>query len=304
MTTADRGNGTGSGDYLVRAVAAGGQVRVLAARTTNLVEDARQRHNAWPTATAALGRALTATAILAADLEDDGALTLRITGGGPLGAVVCSGRSGGSVRGYVDRPHVDLPLNPLGKLDVGRAVGRSGFFQVTRDTGRGEPYTGSIRLVSGEIGEDLTRYLVVSEQVPSVGALGVLVGQEGVEGAGGLVLQLLPGAEEGLAERIEGNAAQLGSISRLVAGGATPEDLVEQVLEGFSPRALDRTELAFLCSCSRERVAGMLLALGEEELADMASEGQAEVRCHFCNTAYQFTGQELWELRKRARWGG
>ncbi|HEY8394057.1 MAG TPA: Hsp33 family molecular chaperone HslO [Thermaerobacter sp.] len=297
------GNGARRGDdYLVRAIAGDGLIQALACRTTGVVEEARRRHDTWPTATAALGRVLTATALLAAQLKDGGSITIRVAGSGPLGAIVATGEPDGSVRGYVRHPHVDLPLRPDGKLDVGGAVGLPGFLHVTRDLGLGHPYTGSVPLVTGEIGDDLTAFLARSDQTPAVVALGVLVGPGGdVRAAGGFVLQLLPGYEEKWAERLEANIQNLSGISRRIEAGLTPEEMVWRGLEGFSPRILDRQPVRFYCHCNMERVERALVSLGPEELADMLREdGGAEVRCHFCGQIYHLDGADLARLRNEA----
>lgn len=294
-----------AGDYLVRAVAGDGLVRAFACRTTRLVDEARRRHDTWPTATAALGRVLTATALLAAQLKDAASVTVRVTGSGPLGAILVVGEPDGTVRGYVRNPHVDLPLRPDGKLDVGGAVGLPGFLHVTRDLGLGTPYTGSVPLVSGEIGDDVTAFLVQSDQTPSVVGVGVLVNPAGdVRAAGGFMLQLLPGHPGHWAERLEDNLRQLQGISRLIDAGLTPEAMVERGLAGLGPRILDRQPLAFRCRCSRERVERALVSLGPEELETMLREDRgAELRCHFCGTTYRVSEDELDALLALARQG-
>lgn len=295
----------GAGDYMVRSVAGDGAIRALALRSTALVEEARARHDTWPTATAALGRALTGTALLSADLKGRQSVLVRLSGDGPVGEIVCEGRAGGFLRGFVENPHVDLPLNRLGKLDVGAAVGRYGLLHVTRDYGLRERYTGSVPLVSGEIGEDLTRYLVVSEQVPSLVALGVLVESDGrVRAAGGLLLQLLPGAEEDWAARLEENVRALPPVSRMVDDGMAPEEMITRALSGFEPQFLGSVPIAFRCTCSRERVAGVLMSLGAAELEDMLhARGHAQVVCHFCRAVYSFGREELEAILKEAREG-
>jgi len=302
------GRGAGiadGGDYLVRAIAGDGLIRALACRTTGVVEEARRRHDTWPTATAALGRVLTATALLAAQLKDGASVTVRVTGSGPLGAIVATGEPNGDVRGYVRNPHVDLPLRADGKLDVGGAVGLPGFLHVTRDLGLGHPYTGSVPLVSGEIGDDLTAFLARSDQTPAVVALGVLVGPGGgVRAAGGFVLQLLPGYEERWAERLEANIQHLGGISRRIEAGMTPEEMVWQGLAGFSPHILDRQPVRFRCQCTRERVERALVSLGPGELAAMLREdGGAEVRCQFCGRTYRLDGADLARLHQESLGG-
>ncbi|AVX20964.1 molecular chaperone Hsp33 [Carboxydocella sporoproducens DSM 16521] len=288
---------------LIRGIAAGGQIRALALTATRAVEEARQRHDTWPTATAALGRCLMAVALLGATLKNEETVTLRIFGDGPIGGIITQADAEGNLRGYVQEPHVDLPPKGPGKLDVGRAVGQ-GQLYFTRDLGLKEPYTGTSPLVSGEIAEDLTHYFAKSEQIPSVVALGVLVAPEGhVQAAGGFLLQLMPGATEEVINALEANLAQLPPVSSQVAEGARAEDLLQQALQGFDFQILERKEVRFACRCSRERMSGILLALGWKELAEMAAEGGAELRCHFCNEKYHFSKAELeqlmFELNKR-----
>ncbi|MFO7173412.1 MAG: Hsp33 family molecular chaperone HslO [Bacillota bacterium] len=289
-------------DYLVRALSEDGLIRLLAAVTTETVEEARRRHDTWPVATAALGRALTAAALLGANLKGRETLALRIAGGGPLGTITAETDGEGNLRGYVHHPHVDLPLNAQGKLDVGAAVGRQGQLVVIRDMGLKEPYVGSAPLVSGEIAEDLTRYLWTSEQTPSAVALGVLVAPEGrVQAAGGYLLQLMPATREEHREQLEENIRNLGAVSSAIDAGMSPEEMAARVLAGFAYRILDKQPLRFRCRCSRERVAGVLVSLGAEELRRMEEEdGGAEVTCEFCGERYHFTGAELAALREEA----
>lgn len=285
-------------DHWVRAMAGDGAIRVLAARTTGTVDSARQRHNTAPTATAALGRVLTATALLAILLKDDQKLTLRVLGDGPIGGLVGDGWADGTVRGYAHHPQVDLPLRADGKLDVGGAVGRQGLLHVTRDLGLREPYTGSAPLVSGEIGEDLTAYLWRSEQTPSLVSLGVLVNPDGsVRAAGGLLVQVLPGADPAWSRRLEDNARALAGISRRIEAGVSPAEMVETVLEGFPARMLGQGPVRFGCACSRERVEGLLAALGRQELTQMLEEDEgAEMTCRFCGERYVFGADDLRRL--------
>lgn len=276
-------------DYLVRGIGEDGQFRVFAAVTTNLVEEARRRHDTWPVASAAMGRALTAGLLLGANLKGDDLLTLRIFGDGPLGAVVVTANAAGEVRGYVQEPHVDLPHAPGGKLPVGDAVGK-GFLHVTRDLGLKEPFTGSVELVSGEIAEDVARYLLTSEQTPSAVVLGVLVDTGGwVRASGGMIIQLFPEAEEETLANLEKSLSELPPISTLVDRGMTPEQIVAQAVKGLNVRFLEKTPLHFKCNCSRERVAEILAAMGKKEIEKLlAEQGRAEVRCHFCGERYTF----------------
>lgn len=291
-------------DYLVRATAQDGTLRAFAARTTDTVEEARRRHGTWPTATAALGRVLTATALLAAVLDEPGqSVTVRVLGSGPLGSVLAVGDAFGHVRGYVQHPQVHLPLRPDGKLDVGAAVGVPGHLHVTWDLGFGEPYTGTVPLVTGEIAEDVTAYLFRSEQIPSLVSLGVLVGPDGgVRAAGGFFVQLLPGADQAWADRLMANAGELAGISRRIETGLSPEDMVRAALTGFEPRLHETRAVRYRCTCHRARTRELLIALGPEELEDMLRrEGFAELRCKFCNEVYRFERDELAALRDEAR---
>lgn len=285
-------------DEWVRAMAGDGNIRVLAVRSSRTVEEARRRHGTAPTATAALGRVLTATALLAATLKDGQRVTLRVVGDGPLGYLIADGGADGSVRGYVRHPEVHLPLRPDGKLDVGGAVGARGHLHVTRDLGLREPYTGSAPLVSGEIGEDLTHYFWRSEQIPSLVSLGVLVNRDGsVAAAGGLFVQLLPGADRSWVERLEANARELSGISRRIEAGMSPEQMVGVALQGFPYKVLERGEVRFACRCSRERAEDLLASLGRREIADMlAEDGRAELACHFCGERYLFSADDLRRL--------
>lgn len=281
-------------DYLVRGVGEEGYLRVFAAVTTNLVEEARRRHDTWPVASAALGRALTAGLLLGANLKGDDLLTLRIFGDGPAGAVVVAANAAGEVRGYIQEPHVDLPGTPEGKLPVGAAVGK-GILHVTRDLGLKELFTGSVELVSGEIGEDVAHYLLTSEQTPSAVALGVLVGPEGsVRASGGLIIQLFPGAGEGVLTHLEKSLGGLPPVSSLVDRGMTPEEIAAEAVQGLNIRYLEKTPVRFKCNCSQEKVSDILAAMGKEEIERLLEErGRVEVRCHFCGARYVFDSSDL-----------
>jgi molecular chaperone Hsp33 len=280
-------------DHLVKATVPG--VRAFAAVTTELTEEARRRHDCFPVAAAALGRTMTAALLLAANLKTDEYLTIRIAGDGPLGGVIADAHAQGTVRGYVRNPYVDLPLNGH-KLPVGQAVGK-GHIHVTRFTGLKQPFSGTAELVSGEIGEDVAHYLLVSEQTPSTVALGVLVNPDySVGAAGGIVVQAMPGAADEVLAKVEANLAALPPVSELVRGGADAASLLLKVFAGLEATVFEPAKLAFLCQCSTERVEAMLVSLGREELAAMAAEGQAEVRCHFCGEQYLIAGERLNEL--------
>ena len=282
-------------DTLVKAIA--GDFRIYAARTTGLVGEAVRRHDCYPVAAAALGRTMTGALLLAANLKNEEALTVKFSGAGPLGALVADAVPEGFVRGYVEQPHVDLPLNDKGKLDVGAGVG-AGLLTVTRFTGLKEPVVGSSEILTGEIAEDLTKYLYDSEQTPSSIALGVLVAPDlHILAAGGFFVQPLPGASEEALTTLEENLATLPAVSDMVHQGMTAREIIERVAAGCGKvDFLAETELAFRCSCSKERIESVLLSLGQEDLASLVADGKAEVCCHFCGEKYRFTGEELQEL--------
>jgi molecular chaperone Hsp33 len=283
-------------DYIIRAQASGGKVRAIAASTTNIVEELRRRHGTTPTATAALGRTVTAALMMGAMMKGEERLTVQVKGGGPIGQIVADANASGEVRGYVDEPTVDFPLNARGKLDVAGAVGTEGYLYVTKDLGLKEPYRGSVPIVSGELGEDFTYYFAKSEQTPSAVALGVLVDVDRtVKAAGGLIIQLLPGVEEDEIAEIERQVANMPPITQLLDRGDTIEQIVEQLLD--SPHILQRMDARFQCQCSRERVRSTLIGLGKLEITDMLEQdGQAEVVCHFCNETYVFSEEDLEQI--------
>jgi len=284
-------------DHLVKATASG--VRAFVAVTTELVEEARRRHDCYPVAAAALGRTMTAALLLAANLKTDECLTIRIAGDGPCGAVVADAHALGTVRGYVANPHVDLPL-AKGKLDVGGAVGR-GQLHVTRFTGLKQPFTGTAELVSGEIGEDVANYLLISEQTPSTVALGVLVNPDlTVAAAGGYIVQAMPGADDEVLAAIEQNVAGLPPVSQLISQGDDAAAIIGKIFSGIPCSVFEPAGLEFYCHCCVDRVESMLVSLGPDELAEMAEEGQAEVRCHFCGEAYAIGADRLKELQVAA----
>lgn len=289
-------------DYLVRTISEDGTVCALAAVTTSTVERARRRHGTAPTATAALGRTLTAAGLLGATLREGQTVMVRVLGDGPLGGVLASSDATGTVRGYVANPGVHLPPTPAGKLDVGGAVGR-GTLHVTMDLGLRAPYHGSVPLVSGEIGEDLASYLVTSHQVPSVVALGVLVSrEERVLAAGGLIVQLLPGADDAVAQHLEERARLLPTITSMISGGRTPEDIVVEALGNLPIRIVERKVMRFRCRCSLARVRGMLVLLGEQDLREiLAEQGQVEVRCNFCSRRHALNAAQVEDLIMRMR---
>lgn len=283
-------------DYLIRGVALEGKVRVLGVQATGITGELQRRHDTWPTATAALGRTLSAGLMMGAMLKDEQKLTIQVKGDGPLGQIVVDANAKGEVRGYVDNPHVDLPLNEAGKLDVAGAVGREGNIYVIKDLGLKEPYRGSIPIISGELGEDFTYYFAKSEQTPSAVAVGVLVNPDGtVRAAGGFIIQLLPGLADEEIDAIEERLGRLRPVTEMLDQGMRIEDIVAQVVEDVE--IMETLEAAFRCQCSVERVERTLISMGRDELEQLIREDdQAEVVCHFCNEAYHFDGDRLRQL--------
>lgn len=289
-------------DTLLRAIARDAGIQISAAVTTGLVERARQIHNTTPVATAALGRTLTATAIMGSQLKvDDGSVTVQVKGNGPLGAIVCVGDADGYVRGYLQNPSADLPLRPDGKLAVGAGVGR-GYLMVIKDIGLKDPITGTVALVNGEIAEDLTRYFAESEQIPSACALGVLVDTDcTVKCAGGWLVQLMPGVKDADIDRLEANLAKLEPMTTMLDKGMSLEKIVQGVLDGFAVDFLQTDEIGYRCACSREKVERALISMGKTELGKMADEQEnSEVTCQFCDKIYTFSREELRELLAHA----
>ena len=290
-------------DYIIRATAAGGQIRAFAATTRDLTEYARSAHNTSPVATAALGRLLTAGAMMGVMMKgEDDLLTIKIQGDGPIGGLTVTADSKGDVKGYVYNPEVMLPPNEKGKLDVGGALG-VGVLSVVRDIGLKEPYVGQTILVSGEIAEDLTYYFATSEQTPSSVALGVLMNRDNtVRRAGGFILQLLPGASDEVISELEKKIQEITSVTSLLDAGNTPEMILEHILDGFGMEITDRIPARFFCNCSKERIEKALISVGKKELKEMIDDGKTiEVNCHFCNKHYPVTVDELKNLLEKAK---
>lgn len=273
------------------------EVRWVILNITKTVREAAKRHQTTPVATAALGRLMGASLLLASSMKGNEAVTLRLLGDGPIGGVVAIGNAAGEVRGYVREPFVDLPLNPQGKLDVAQAVG-TGEFVVNRSTGNGEGYTGTVPIVSGEIAEDLVHYLMNSEQIPSAALLGVLVEKDlEVAGSGGLLFQLLPGASEESIQALENRLAQFDQgISSIAAESESMEEFVATLMGDLEYQVLEKRPIRFQCKCSKERVSGTLISLGKDGLQEIIEDKQAELICHFCNERYHFTEEELVDL--------
>lgn len=289
-------------DYIVRATAAGGQIRAFAAATRELVEDARQAHNTSPVATAALGRLLTAGAMMGSMMKgENDVLTLQVKGDGPIGGITVTADAQARVKGYVLHPEAMLPASPAGKLDVGGAVGQ-GELVVIKDLGLKEPYVGQTELVSGEIAEDLTYYFAASEQVPSAVALGVLMNRDNtVSCAGGFILQIMPDATEETIGALEQRLAELRPVTSLLAEGMTPEGVLEYVFEGMELSFHGQAGTKFYCNCSKERVEKALISIGEKDIREMITEEKPiEVNCHFCGKSYECSVAELEQLLARA----
>ena len=290
-------------DYIVRATAANRQIRIFAAVTKDMVETARKHHNTSPVATAALGRLLTAGAMMGVMMKGEkDVLTLQIKAGGPLQGITVTADSAGRVKGYVGNPNVCIPASSKGKLDVAEAVG-IGFINIIKDMGLKEPYLGQVALQTSEIAEDLTYYFATSEQVPSAVGLGVLMNKDNtVRQAGGFIVQLMPFAEESVIAKLEENVQKIDSVTSLLEKGHTPESLMEQVLEGFDIEIHDKMPTEFYCNCCKERVEKALISVGRKELNAMIQEGkEVELNCHFCNTSYIFTVEELKEILRKAK---
>lgn len=283
-------------DYIVRAISKDGFVKAMAIRSTEMVERARTIHHTTATATAALGRVLTAASMMG-NLQkvDDGALTLQIKGGGPLGTILATSDAVGNVRGYVQNPAITLLEKYAGKLDVGAAVGKDGMLTVIRDLQMKEPYIGSIALVTGEIADDVTAYFAQSEQIPTACALGVLVDVDhSVKVAGGYLLQLLPGAPDGIIDRLEAGVQKAGAVTPMLSDGLTPEQILTRVMDGFELEFLETTPVAYKCYCSRERVEATLITIGRKDLQEIVDEGKPiTIECQFCDTKYVFTPEEV-----------
>lgn len=285
-------------DYLVKALAYDGQVRAYAARTTESVGEAQRRHYTWPTASAALGRSMTATVMLGAMMKGEEKLTIKINGNGPIGTILVDANAKGEVRGYVSNPQTHFDLNEKGKLDVRRAVGTEGTLSVSKDIGLLHPFVGQVPLVSGELGEDFTHYIVTSEQIPSSVGVGVIVNPDNsIQASGGFIVQLMPGTEESVIAHIEQRLSEIPTISSMVRDGLTPEEILSEVLGSDNVNFLEQMPVQFQCQCSRDRISNAIVSLGPAEIQDMiVTDGQAEAQCHFCNETYHFSKQNLEEM--------
>ena len=290
-------------DYIVRASAAEGQIRAFAIASRELVATARQDHDTSPVATAALGRLLSAGAMMGVMMKGEkDVLTLQIHCNGPIGGLTVTADAHGNVKGFVENPDVMLPPNAKGKLDVGGALDL-GFLSVIKDLGLKEPYVGQTELKTGEIAEDLTYYFANSEQVPSSVGLGVLMEKDNtVRQAGGFIIQLMPFVEDSVVDRLEKKLSSVDSVTSYLDRGFTPEQLLDEFLGEFGLEILDKLDTRFHCDCSREKVEKALISVGKKELNDMVQEGKpVEVKCHFCNTSYVFNVEELKNLIRRSK---
>lgn len=290
-------------DQLVRVLAKDAPVKAMAISATALVERARAIHDTWPVATAALGRLLMAASMMGHMLkEEDGSVTLRVRGGGPLGTLTAVSDSDGNVRGYVQNPAVDVPRKAHAKLDVGAAVGCDGELTVIKDLNMKEPYVGSVQLVGGEIAEDIAAYYVESEQIPTACALGVLIApDQSVQTAGGYLIQLLPGADDAVITAVERGIARVGAVSARLDEGCSPLELLKEVLADFELEVLETAAVEYRCYCSAERVSRALISMGREELTSLIEEqGGAELTCQFCDKVYQFSKEDLEQLLNEA----
>ena len=290
-------------DYIVRAMAANQQVRAFAATTRDLVETARAAHNTSPVATAALGRLLTAGTLMGSMMKNEkDLLTIQIKCDGPIQGLTVTADMAGNVKGYVENPNVMLPPSAKGKLDVANALGL-GVLNVIKDMGLKEPYVGQTILTTSEIAEDLTYYFATSEQVPSSVGLGVLMEKDNtVKQAGGFIIQVMPFVDDAVVEQLEKNIANLEPVTAMLDKGMTPEQILETVLAGMDVEFNDTMETRFACNCSKERVEKALISIGRKDIQEMINDGKPiEMHCHFCNTSYQFTVEELKGLLKKSR---
>lgn len=289
-------------DKLIKAVGSNGTIRIIAAITTELVSEGSRIHKCFPTASAALGRMLTAGSLMGSMLKNDkDILTLQINGGGEAKGIIATAYSDAHVKGYIGNPYVDLPLNDKGKLNVGGAVGTNGSLTVIKDMGLKEPYTGSVPIRSGEIAEDLAYYFTLSEQIPSAVALGVLIDRDtSVKAAGGFIIQMMPRYDDLAADLITYRLQEIPPITQLIDKKMSIEEIVEYIFEGMDVEILDSCIPKYRCDCSRERVEKVLISIGRKDLKGIYEEGKdEELKCNFCNKAYKFTHDDIGELLKR-----
>ncbi|MEJ8541608.1 Hsp33 family molecular chaperone HslO [Staphylococcus capitis] len=285
-------------DYIVRGLAYDGGIRAYAATTTESVQEAQTRHYTWPTASAAMGRTMTATVMMGAMLKGDQKLTVTVDGQGPIGRIIADADAKGNVRAYVDHPQTHFPLNGQGKLDVRRTVGTNGSIQVVKDVGMKDYFSGASPIVSGELGDDFTYYYATSEQTPSSVGLGVLVNPDNsIKAAGGFIIQVMPGAKDETVTKLENAINEMEPVSKLIEQGLTPEGILNEILGEDNVQILDTTTAQFECNCSHEKFLNAIKGLGEAEVQSMIDEDHgAEAVCHFCGNKYQYTESELEDL--------
>lgn len=286
--------------YILRATAKNGDVRIFAAITTEMIEKARATHSLSPTASAALGRLLTAGSIMGVMLKGEkDTLTLSMNGGGEAGNLVVVASSRGNVKGYISNPYVDPPLNSRGKIDVGGAIGVNGTLNVIKDLGLKEPYSSQVPIRTGEIGDDIAYYFTVSEQTPSAVVVGVQVDKDvTIKSAGGLIIQMMPGADPLLADLITYRLEEIPPLSILIADGKSGEDILNMLFDDMDLKIFERIEVDYVCDCSRERVERALISMGRDELESIKEDENIEIQCHFCNTKYEFTRKDIEGLIK------
>ncbi|MBU5225765.1 Hsp33 family molecular chaperone HslO [Clostridium senegalense] len=288
-------------DKIIRATAKDGEVRIIAAITTDMVQKATKIHNCTPTASAALGRMLTSAGLMSAMLKSENdSLTLQINGGGDAKGVVVTAHTDGKIKGYIGNPSVDLPLNSKGKLDVGGAIGTDGYLQIIRDMGLKEPYVGQVPICTGEIGDDLAYYFTVSEQTPSAVAVGVLVDRDlSIKAAGGFIIQMMPGASDFVADIISYRLQEIPSVTTMISDGKTVQDIINSLFDDMDVKFYDEGVLEFECDCSREKVENALISIGKKDLQEIYDDGKTEeLKCHFCNKSYDFTQEDIGKLLK------
>ena len=287
-------------DYLVKALAYEGFVRAYAVDATETIAEAQRRHDTWNTSSAALGRTMIGALMLGATLKGDDKMTVKVEGNGPAGAIVVDSNGKGDVKGYIKNPHISLPLNEIGKIDVRGAVGTEGMFTVIKDLGLKEPFSGQTPIVSGEIGEDFTYYLAVSEQIPSAVGVSVLVDtDDSIKTAGGFMIQIMPGASEEIIDQIEERLKETTRISTLLDDGQTPEEILRNLLATDDVEFLEELPVQFKCDCSKEKFASAIITLGAEQIQELIDQDHgAEAVCAFCNNKYEYSEADLYELKQ------
>ena len=285
-------------DYIVKSLAFDGEIRAYAALTTESVQEAQTRHYTWPTASAAMGRTMTATLLMGSMLKGEQKLTVTVDGKGPIGRIIADADAEGNVRAYVDKPQTHFPLNEQGKLDVRRAVGTDGSIQVVKDVGMKDYFSGASPIVSGELGEDFTYYFATSEQTPSSVGLGVLVNPDNsIKAAGGFIIQVMPGAKDETVTKLENAINNMQPVSKLIEQGLTPEGILNEILGEDNVQILETMQAQFECNCSHEKFLNAIKGLGDAEIQDLIKEDHgAEAICHFCGNKYNYSEAELEDL--------